>query len=129
MVAACNVAGVDQPQPLQGGALRVIHQRTPCQHKALEVGPRRKAMLARQARLRVVQPEGQRRDGGIAQACGGRQRVAKARQRLGLAVAVASQQVLGLFLEMAQVGPRGNAFHESLRAWIADGPQLRQHKG
>lgn len=86
-------------------------------------------MLARQARLRVVQLQAQGYDGGIAQACGQRQRVAKARQGLGLAAAVAGQQVLGLFLEMAQVGPRGNAFHENLRAWIADGPQLRQHKG
>ena len=114
MVAARNVPGIDQAQPLLHGAFRVVRQRAARQHEALEVGPGREPVLARQAVLRIVQP-----GRGHAQALRG----------LGVALAAAPQQVLGLFLEMAQVGPCGKAFHENLRAFIADGPHIRQHKG
>ena len=57
VVATGDVACIDQAQPQQRGTRRVVRQRAARQHPGLELRPRGKAMLARQAPLRVVQAQ------------------------------------------------------------------------
>jgi hypothetical protein len=128
VVAAGDVACIHQPQPVQHRAGRVVRLRTARGHEALQVGPRGKAVLARHARLRVVQAQAEGCERGVGLAGGGRQGVAEAGEGRGVVGAVERQQVLGLLLQMADVGPGGNALHGNLRASDADGPQIRLHK-
>ena len=86
-------------------------------------------MLARDAGLGVVQPQvhgGQRR---VIPARGCGQEGAQCGHGLGRAGAIGGQQLLGLFLEMAHVGPGGDAFHRNTSVRRHRRPASRLHKG
>ena len=87
------------------------------------------------ARLGIVQAQALGGEGGVVlTGCGG-QGGAEPVEGGSVVAAVRGQEVLGLFLEVADVGPGGKALavgrgrHEDyLRASGADGPQIRLHK-
>ena len=68
-------------------------------------------MLARHGGLGVVQPQVHGGQRFIRAAPGSGQVGAQLLHGLGRACAIGGQQLLGLFLEMAHVGPGGDAFH------------------
>lgn len=85
-------------------------------------------MLPRHARLGVVQAQGHGEQVFILLAARRGKEFAESLHRRGIRATVEGEQVLGLLLQLANVGTRGNAFHGHLRASSADDPQSRLHK-
>jgi hypothetical protein len=102
---------------VQHRAGRIVRLHAAREHEALQLGPRDEAVLARHARLGVVQAQGERGDGVVRLARGGRQGLAESLEGGGVVGPVACKQLLGLLLQVADVGPGGNALHVYLRAW------------
>src|ERR1700722_9177995 len=66
----------------------------------------------------------------VAAACAQRKRVAKPRDRVSVAAPVATDQVLGLLLQVVEIQSIGRSVHRKTSVLeIADGPQYRLHKG
>jgi hypothetical protein len=76
-----------------------------------EIGPRREAIFACDAGLRIMQAKPQRRYFFGSTMCDGGQVVGKTRDRGRVAVAIKSQQCLRLFLQMVEIGPGGQRLH------------------
>src|SRR4029077_20107706 len=79
---------------------------------ALQVRPRCKTAVARDAGLRIVQAEVERRDLVVAPVRSRRERVTKPRDRFGVAVAVETDEIFGLFLQVVEIQPIGQSLHE-----------------
>jgi hypothetical protein len=107
---------------------RVIGLRPASEHEALQVSPRREAVLAGNARLRVVQSQAQGSDGGVALASRSWQGFPEPAGGCKIIAPVKCKQLLGLLLQMGDVGPGVDELHGNLRASNADDPQIRLHK-
>ncbi len=128
-VATGNVAPVNEPQPIEDPLIPVSPIRAARVHEASQIRPGRKTVLTGHAGLRVVQAQAQLSERFIVFAGGGRQRVAKPGEGVDIAASIGGKQVLRLPLQLVEIRPVGESLHINLRAWSADDPQLRLHKG
>ena len=106
---ARNVAGIDEAQPAKGNS--IVTMRDARFDEASQVGPGQEAILARHTRLRVVQAQAEVRDRRVVLARGSGQGIADARDRLGIAISVASEQILCLLLQVIEIRPLGEPLH------------------
>ena len=127
-VAAHDIAGIDQPQPLMQRLAGHIGPRAADLHEKLQIGPGWESVFAGDARLRVVQAKVCRRQSRKALPTRGGQGCAQPLECGRLAETDLREQFLGLFLEVADIRPGGNALHGHLRTSDAEDPQCRLHK-
>ena len=111
IVRSGDVARIDEPEPAQHARGAILMRGRLRHDVAPQIRPRGKAVVARHARLRVVQAEIERDDVIVAAVGGGRKRVTKPRERVRVAVAVEVEQILGLLLEMIEIHPIGQSVH------------------
>ena len=97
-----DVAGIDEPEPMQHAGGMIVPRRRSDFDIASKVRPGGKTVAARDTGLRVVQTKSERRDLLVAPARGRRQCFTKPRDRFGIAVSVETDQVFGLLLQIGR---------------------------
>jgi hypothetical protein len=104
VIGAGDIAAIDEGEPTAyQGRLFVMREGARLDIQA-EIRPRRKAILACDAGLRVVQAKLQCFDFTIRAVCGGGKMMDEARDRCCVAGTVETQQLLRLLLQMVKIG-------------------------